>query len=273
MIRLLKDLCRRIAMAQAPRGEGPAMDFVCNICGGTNRAAPVAQVQGRETPSCRHCGSILRFRAVLHALSMELYGRALVVEGFPTDKSIAGLGMSDHETYARKLARKLDYANTFYHDEPRLDITAIPADAVGRYRFLISSDVFEHIPLFALDAAFRNSRRLLRDDGFFLFTVPYVKTGETREHFPRLHDFRIEQTGGRYVLRNKTAEGEEETFENLVFHGGPGSTLEMRRFSEADLLRRLKAAGFSSIHLYEGPVPDFGILWPPGSAVPIVARA
>jgi hypothetical protein len=273
MIRWLDGLHRRIVMARAPRSGGPTMDFICNICGGTNRGAPVEQVQGRETPSCRHCGSILRFRAVMHALSMELYGRALVVEGFPTDKSISGLGMSDHETYARKLERKLSYANTFYHAEPRLDITAIADDAIGRHRFLISSDVFEHIPLFALDAAFRNSRRLLRDDGFFLFTVPYVKTGETREHFPRLHDFRIDKINGRYVLRNKTAEGEEETFENLVFHGGPGSTLEMRLFSEADLMRRLKAAGFSSIHCYEGPVPEFGILWPPGSAVPIVARA
>ena len=47
----------------------------------------------------------------------------------------------------------------------------------------------------------------------------------------------------------------------------------MRRFSEADLRRRLKAAGFSSIHLYEGPVPEFGILWPPDESVPIVARA
>ena len=204
MIRWLDGLHRRIAMARAPRG-GPAMDFVCNICGGTNRGAPIEQVQGRETPSCRHCGSILRFRAVMHALSMELYGRALVVEGFPTDKSIAGLGMSDHETYARKLARKLAYVNTFYHDEPRLDITAIPDDAVGRNRFLISSDVFEHIPLFALDAAFRNSRRLLRDDGFFLFTVPYDKTGETREHFPRLHDFRIDQIDGRYATRPRRA--------------------------------------------------------------------
>ena len=40
MIRWLDGLHRRIAMARAPRG-GPAMDFVCNICGGTNRGAPI----------------------------------------------------------------------------------------------------------------------------------------------------------------------------------------------------------------------------------------
>ena len=37
---------------------------------------------------------------------------------------------------------------------------------------------------------------------------------------------------------NWTADGRIETFDDLVFHGGPGSTLEMRVFSE-DALRGL----------------------------------
>lgn len=252
---------------------GPVVDFTCNLCGHENRAVPLAAVENRETQSCGRCGSSLRMRSLMYLLSMELFGRALTLPQFPVDRTIRGLGMSDWDGYAKPLAEKLAYTNTFYHAEPRLDIVDAPAEMLGRHRFLISSDVFEHIPGFGLEAAFRNSRRLLSDDGFFLFTVPFVKEGETREHFPRLHDFSIEERDGRRILRNRTVDGEEETFEDLVFHGGEGMTLEMRMFSEADLRRRLAAAGFRSIEVRHEPVPAFGILWPIDYAVPIVARA
>jgi hypothetical protein len=212
-------------------------------------------------------------RSLMYLLSLELFGKPLTLPQFPDDRSIVGLGMSDWEGYAHTLERKFAYTNTYYHAEPRLDIAHVPSDALGRNRFLISSDVFEHIPAFELDAAFRNSRGLLRDDGFLLFTVPFNKDGETREHFPRLHRFSIEESGGRRILRNRTLAGEEETFDNLVFHGGDGMTLEMRMFSEPDLRRRLGAAGFTSIEVHSEHYPEFGILWPMDWAVPVVARA
>lgn len=212
-------------------------------------------------------------RSVMHALALELYGRALVLPEFPVDKTVAGLGMSDWEGYARGLEDKFAYTNTFYHTEPRLDITEVPGELTGKQRFLISSDVFEHIPVFALDRAFANSRRLLRAEGVFIFTVPFVKEGATREHFPHLHDFRIIETGEKRFLYNKTVDGKEEIFDNLIFHGGDGMTLEMRMFSEPDLRRRLAEAGFGSVRVYADLVPEFGILWPMDWAVPIVARA
>jgi hypothetical protein len=208
----------------------------------------------------------------MYSLSMELYGRPLIVADFPVDKAVAGIGMSDWEGYAALLRQKFDYTNTYYHAEPRLDITAIPEESIGRYRFLISSDVFEHIPVSGLDSAFRNACRLLREDGVFIFTVPFMKTGETREHFPRLHDFRIVETNGKRFLYNRTAGGEEEIFDDLVFHGGEGMTLEMRMFTEPDLIRRLRAAGFSSIRVCVDHAPGLGIDWPMDWAVPIVAR-
>jgi len=249
------------------------LDFVCNICGLPNHAVPLEQVQNREFQSCAHCRSSLRMRAGMHALSLELFGRPLTLPEFPVDKTITGLGMSDWDGYAHGLAQKFAYTNTFYHTEPRLDITDIPGDEVGRYRFLVSSDVFEHIPAFALDAAFANSRRLLREDGLFLFTVPYFKMEATIEHFPRLHDFRIIETNGRRFLYNRTADGSEEVFDDLVFHGGDGMTLEMRQFAESDLRRRLEIAGFGDLRVYSEPFPEFGIVWPMDWAVPIVARA
>ena len=255
--------------AQAPE----VVDFVCNVCGHQNRSVPLEQVQNRECQSCASCRSSLRMRSVVYALAIELFAKPLTLPQFPLDKTIAGIGMSDWEGYARGLGEKFSYVNTYYHTEPRLDITRVPDEAIGRYRFLISSDVFEHIPVFGLDSAFRNARRILRDDGVFIFTVPFLKAAETQEHFPRLHDFRIIETGGKRFLYNRTADGEEEVFDQLVFHGGEGMTLEMRMFAETDLLARLAAAGFSSVRARADYVPEFGIMWPMDWAIPIVARA
>lgn len=252
---------------------GETIDFTCNVCGQRNSAVLLAQVQNREFQSCAHCRSSLRMRSVIHALSLELFGKPLVLPDFPTDKTIRGLGMSDWAGYADRLAEKFDYMNTFYHADPRLDITTVPDQLCGKQRFLISSDVFEHIPVYAVGKAFTNSRRLLQDNGVFIFTVPFVKEGETREHFPRLHEFRIIETRGKRFLYNTTVDGDQEVFDDLVFHGGDGMTLEMRMFSEPDLRRHLAQAGFSSVKVCAELFPQFGILWPMDWAVPIVARA
>jgi hypothetical protein len=251
----------------------PHVDFTCNVCGGANRGVLLAHAENREVQSCRHCSASLRMRSLMYLLSMELFGEPIALPDFPVCRDLRGLGMSDWDGYALALARKFDYTNTFYHQEPRLDISSIRESDVGTLRFLISSDVFEHIPPAALDAAFANSRRLLDDRGIFIFTVPYAKEGETREHFPRLHDWRIDQVEGRHRLINRTVGGEEETFDNLVFHGGEGMTLEMRMFSEPDLLRRLAAAGFSSARVHAEHYAPYGILWPIDHSLPIVARA
>ena len=253
--------------------SAPRVDFLCNVCGRRNHGVPLEHVQNREFQSCGTCHSSLRMRSLIHVLSDELFGSPRVLPAFPTDKSIRGIGMSDWEGYAGRLAEKFDYVNTFYHIDPRLDIADVPQERFGRYDFLISSDVFEHIPPGKLDAAFENSRRMLRGGGVFLFTVPFTKTGETLEHFPRLHDYRLVEEGGKRVLVNRTATGEEERFDQLVFHGGEGVTLEMRKFSEPDLLRRLRRAGFDSAESRIDYAPHFGITWPIDHSVPVVARA
>lgn len=273
--RVEQGLLRRTFAPASPATSthaGTTVDFVCNVCGQQNRAVPLERVQNREYQSCGHCRSSLRMRSVMHALSLELFGKGLVLPEFPLDKTISGLGMSDWEGYSKGLEKKFAYTNTFYHTEPRLDISNLLEAAIGKHRFLISSDVFEHIPIFALDNAFRNSRRLLQENGVFIFTVPFTKAGETQEHFPRMRDFRIIETRGKRFLYNRTAAGEEEIFDDLIFHGGDGMTLEMRMFSEPDLRRRLAGAGFSSIRIYADHFPEFGIIWPMDWAVPIAAR-
>ena len=212
-------------------------------------------------------------RSVVHMLAMELFGKPLILPLFPEDRSIVGLGLSDWDGYAIGLAAKLGYTNTYYHQEPYLDIADVPNHWLGLQRFVISSDVFEHVPPEGLDSAFLNSRRLLAPGGVYIFTVPFQRNGETQEHFPRLHDYRIVDENGSRVLHNTTVDGEEETYSDLIFHGGEGDTLEMRMFSEPDLLRRLIEAGFSSAEVRVPLAPEFGIMWPINWAVPIIAHA
>jgi len=185
----------------------------------------------------------------------------LPLPDFPIDLQIKGLGMSDRDVYAVPLAQKLGYVNTHYHKSPRLDITNIDNGQVGQYDFLISTDVFEHVTP-PVSRAFNNARKLLKPSGVFIFSVPYTTGGgETREHFPDLNDFKIVKRSNRYELENTTTSGEVQRFTNLTFHGGKGSTLEIRLFSLESLHREFQVAGFNEIKIYEQPCLQYGIFW------------
>jgi hypothetical protein len=95
---------------------------------------------------------------------------------------------------------------------------------------------------------------------------------KTIEHFPALNDFTLIEKDSSYVLRNVTESGAVQEFEQLVFHGGPGSVLEMRVFGEEDLLQHLRGAGFEDTKVYR--TPDFlhGVWWPEPWSLPISAR-
>jgi len=95
-------------------------EFVCNICGGKNSYS--GEPFDRETPGCGSCGSNLRTRALIGALSTELFGIQLTLADFPRVKSWRGLGTSDSPQYAKRLAEVFDYRNTFYDREPRFDL-------------------------------------------------------------------------------------------------------------------------------------------------------
>jgi SAM-dependent methyltransferase len=205
-------------------------------------------------------------RSLVEALSIALFGQSIALPDFPHRPDLKGIGMSCWDGYAIPLAQKLGYTNTYYHQEPFFDIRHPPLDWLGQLDFVISSDVFEHIePPVAI--AFAQARRLLKPGGVMIFTVPYVAEveqpgGRTIEHFPNLHDYRVEQVGDRFVLHNTTRTGQIETFEELVFHGGPGLNLEMRMFAETDLVALLNQAGFA-VEICRDPNFDFGDLLAP----------
>jgi len=226
----------------------------------------------RETPTCEGCGSNVRLRGIIQILSLELFGRSLCISEFPIRRDIVGLGISDWEGYADGLARKFNYTNTYYHQEPKLDLRAVDEELEGTIDFLIATDVFEHIAP-PISKAFENARRLLKPDGVLIFSVPYSKEGEeTLEHFTQLHDYEVLEREGNHVLRNVTEDGVEQIFDHLVFHGGIGSTLEMRLFSESSLLREFEQAGFGRVKIYKAPDFDHGIYWQVDWSLPLSAR-
>jgi len=255
----------------AKAGPKSLVSFRCNICG---RACSVRlEALSREAVSCTACDSTVRFRAIVDLLINDLFGSDLRLDEIPVRKDITGVGLSDSTIYGVPLAEKFDYTNTFYHCEPLLDIANPPANLSGRYDFLIASDVFEHV-VPPVSRAFANAHQLLKPGGVFVFTVPFTTAPATIEHFPELFDYRIaENKKGRWTLHNRTADGRYQTFGNLVFHGGPGETLEMRMFSLKSLEREFVQAGFTNVRIASEPCLNHGILWPEPWSVPIVARA
>jgi SAM-dependent methyltransferase len=244
--------------------------FRCNLCG-SDCEVPREAIS-RELPSCGTCGSTVRFRAIVHLLCSALFGRSMALPDLEPRKDIAGIGLSDAECYAQPLAARLSYVNTYFHTEPRLDIARVAPERHAEYDFIIASDVFEHVEP-PVARAFDNARRLLKPGGVMVFSVPFSLDGDTVEHFPALHDYRVVETEQGWRLENRDVRGELHVHDNLVFHGGPGSTLEMRLFSRAALEREFARAGFSRVRVADEPCAEFGIEWPEPWSVPMLAWA
>jgi SAM-dependent methyltransferase len=246
------------------------IEFTCNICGAGNRCPPEALT--REASTCAECGSNVRTRSLMLLLSLELFGLPLTLPKFPRLKTIRGLGLTDWPEYASRLADKFDYRNTFFNKEPRLDITNPPPEEAGKYDFLISSEIFEHV-LPPASNAFLSAHRLLKPHGVLILTVPYSIEATTLEHYPEIHEFGFAQIGDALVLVNRTRSGELQVFEKPVFHGsGPGQALEMREFNEPDLKQAIAGAGFAAARIYAEKYLPFGIVYSERWSLPVVVR-
>jgi SAM-dependent methyltransferase len=240
--------------------------FTCNVCGTVSAGGE----DDRESAGCSTCRSSARIRAVVLVLSRALFGADLALTEFPVLKSVRGLGISDSDIYANRLAGVFSYTNTFYHREPFFDLTRPDETEFGRYDFVICSDVLEHIPPPA-DIAFHTLAKLLKPSGVLILTLPYSLEPATIEHFPRLREFGILDLGGKSVLVNRVGDG-YEVHDRLVFHNGPGHTLEMRVFTEAEVRSKLMDAGLTEV-LIQSPVSqEFGVCEEGPCSLPILAR-
>lgn len=260
---------RKIRASLSRRVPG-ALIYRCNICG-SQCQTPMMEL-ARETPSCTVCGSTPRYRAMIRALSEELFGKSLALPDFPIRRDLAGLGLSDWDGYAGRLAQKFSYINTFLHQPPFLDITTGDSARRESLDFLISSEVFEHVAP-PVSAAFCNARELLRPAGVLILSVPYTLAQDTTEHFPNLYRYNIKMKTGRQVLENVDRSGKREEYDQLIFHEGHGVSLEMRVFSENSLLEQLRSAGFDSVKIYREPDYAHGVFWKESWSLPMAARS
>jgi len=192
-----------------------------------------------------------------YLVSKAVLGQGAVLATLPERKDIVGCGMSDNENYASHLSRIFSYTNTFYHQEPYLDICApVKDEARETMDFIVSTDVFEHVP-HPVFTAFENTYAMLRPGGTFVFSMPYYDA-LTQEYFPDLHDYEIREENGQFVLDNTRADGTKSRYDGLIFHGGPGTVLEMRKISKTDMISHLEKAGFVDIE-FCGHVEQYGI--------------
>jgi len=207
---------------------------------------------------------------MVYMLSAELLADGLTLPQFPCLRTIKGIGLSDDASYAVPLAGKLSYTNTYYDREPYLDITEPDPKLYGAYDFILSSDVFEHVPA-PIERTFEQCLKLLKPGGFLCVTVPSTLNENTLERYPDLYDYAIVPLRDEQVLINRRKDGTLEVHDRLVFHGGHGATLEMRLFSQKQLAEKFRNAGFSEVAFLTDSVEKFGIILKEWSR-PLVAR-
>lgn len=246
------------------------LTFVCNICGTDVVDCPIEKVD-REVAGCPKCGSSVRMRSLAHLLSMAVFGRSIPLPDWEKRPSMKGVGLSDWHELAQGLQEKTDYTNTYFHMEPYLNICAPAQEMIGEYDYLISSEVFEHTPPPA-SAAFAGAFEVLKPGGVLIFTVPFTNETETLEHFPELKDYRLVELGGEHALINRRGPGDFVVHKDLVFHGGPGETLEMRVFCRKAVEAHLRDAGFEDIQVMEASYEPMGIIHHHPWSLPISAR-
>jgi SAM-dependent methyltransferase len=180
---------RKTELMKLPLDTPQVIEYHCNICGGRNQLE--SHQFSREGAICEKCGANARFRGIIHILANLLEkGENTNLQEWQIRKHIFGIGMSDSPGYANLLKKKFSYENTFFDHEPKLDIIDLAEKYLGKYDFVISTEVFEHI-LPPLQHAFDNLFRLLRPGGCLVFSVPYTCTAPTVEHFPGLREYEI----------------------------------------------------------------------------------
>lgn len=250
----------------AATSNRPVVAFSCNLCGAWNEVEQFAT----EPATCA-CGSNVRLRALIHLLSLELFGRSLPLPAFPRLKSVRGLGMSDKQCCAERLADKFDYTNTWYDREPRFDSSNPDPALWGQYDFILSADVLEHVGP-PVEATLTQLCRMLKPRGFLGVTVFCAPSDTLREHFPDLQDYRIVPLGESQVLINRRADGTLEIRDDLIFHGGSGSTLEMREFGATSLREKLTGAGFREVEFLVENLAGIGVFFDHDVSQPLIAR-
>ena len=229
--------------------------FICPACQLPTLAIGVYE---RERSVCRICKSTARERAVAQAMRKAILLR-------PGAERI--VGVSDGKWMA-KFATKLfanRYVNFHYHQEPHLDIVN-PDPALFDSADIVSCcEVLEHIEP-PTNRAFVGLFNILKPGGIAVLSVPHTRAGDAHvEHFPVMTRTKLEMEPTP-TWSGYTPDGEFHSFGDLIFHGGLGSTLEFRMYSEDSFRGYLEEAGFKILEI----IPNdrlHGVVWGPWSRV------
>lgn len=234
----LSEAVKKLGRVTPLRFGAPLRVFSCVICGQQSRYDLI----DREGMTCDKCGATWRARAMVLALLQSLGMTDTVLSAANEDWSIRGIGISDDIKIASKLASKFLYTNTYYHQSPKLDLCAVDEQWLGSCRFVICSDVLEHVPG-PIEKALHGLYSVLQNGGVAVISVPYKVIGTTNEFYPGLVAYEL--FDGSVVWYD--THGEKHLDLSPEFHGGEGQTLAFRVFSMSDLLRLLKLSGFSHV--------------------------
>lgn len=231
--------------------------FIDNINGGFDYCTTPLS---RESGIGLRYGTWVRARALIYSLLDAL--KLPPVLAFLTErKDLKGFGVSDDNRYANILASKFDYKNTYYHQEPRLDIMKLDHTfGIGEYDFITCSDVLEHV-IGDWKSGFNNLFQYLKPGGVLVFSVPWKKDIEKSiEHYPGCVNYEVIYDNGQFKeCQIYQKDGRSFRAKDPCFHGGPGNTLEMFLFSLDELISNALNTGFTSYKLYDLQVPLFGI--------------
>ena len=212
--------------------------FTCVVCGRMSRAG----VPGRESMQCDRCGATWRARAMVLGVLQSLGHSNTTLSDVQEDWSIRGLGTSDDIKIAKKLGNKFDYVNTYYHKGPKLDLTDVDPQWRETARFIICSDVLEHIPP-PTNIALEGLYSLVAPGGAAIVSIPYATAETSNEFYPNLDRYEIQDN---QVVWHDTM-GQRHVDTNPEFHGGAGQTLSFRVWSLSRFEEALLSVGFSRI--------------------------
>jgi len=238
--------------------------FLCNSCLAVRRTTVTLDL--REGLICPSCGLNSRQRAILYAAQKTSRKKLF------RKKNLGIVGVSDGAPIEQAFKDRFGsiYKNFEYHIEPFLDITKVDDTLQSTTDIVTCSEVLEHVQP-PIELAFHGLLKLLKPGGWLILSVPHRGSDyRHEEHFPIMTKSELINEPVQ-MLRGIDLEGNEREFNDLVFHGGAGATLEYRVFSETSLRNYLEESGFTNIQ----PQNDkrlIGCIWEPWSRVWVAQR-